>query len=281
MRHFLEKTSKRAFNILLQSTHDISWSLGPFGEQFGVHAFLFLGSQAQLQSAPPMEDAMMLPLQHEASISIDWSLTMTEGAQERLFDRIQKSFNNTTALVPLNAKKEYRMAPEELTSLRNLIVLYDQLSGHMKSRLPDEEWAAWETDVRNGAKRDADLLHLLQLRPSRFAMSLLPSRQEAAKKEVIEAEERKVEAKEIEKQEVTMAQWNFFKGALKRDHSKMELVQNAPRLVRMKLHAKMVNFRAKQAAEGETACRVYQDRTLKRRLNHSETCCLSTGPLSR
>ena len=35
--------------------------------------------------------------------------------------------------------------------------------------------------------------------------------------------------------------------------------QLAPRLVKQKLHAKQVAHNAKQAAEGESACRGYQD----------------------
>ena len=91
-------------------------------------------------------------------------------------------------------------------------------------------------------------------------MSMLVSEQENAKRDQLDAENKKIEETLAQKADVDAAQWSYFCGALKRDHSKMETVQSAPRLVRQRLHAKQVAHRTRLAAEGEAACRGYQDR---------------------
>ena len=139
------------------------------------------------------------------------------------------------------------------------MVLADQLLPHMQSRMSSEKAKEWESNVLFSTKQDGDLQCLLNHRPPRFAMSMLASQQEFAKRDHQEAEQKKVQDKEVQQAEVDAAQFKFFCGALKRDHSKMELVQAAPRLVRQRLHSKSVAHRAKLAAEGESACKGYQE----------------------
>lgn len=259
MKNFLEKTSPEAWEVLLASTHDLSWNYGCFGEVFGSYGFAFLGSSSQLEAAQPMEDDVGGPLPNEPSISIDWTLPMTPSSQELLFQRIRASFDKTTGTIPTAQKKKYRLSQDELMKLRNLCVLFDQVLGHLQSRLPPDELTAWKDDFRTSSKRDEDFNCILLARPPRFALSMLPSQQEAAKVDMREQEQKKLEDKETQQREVVQAQWQFFCGALKRDHSKLEVVNAAPRLVRQKLHAKQVLHRSQQAKEGERACKGYQD----------------------
>lgn len=259
VRNLFSKTAASAFNVLLMSTHDISWNYGPFGETVASYPFIFMGSVCSLESGPPHDDEMAAPLAHEPTISIDWNLPMTESAQCMLFKRILSHWNKTTSSFPTAMKKKYRMSAEEMQKVRNLMVLADQLLPHMQSRMSSEKAKEWESNVLFSTKQDGDLQCLLNHRPPRFAMSMLASQQEFAKRDHQEAEQKKVQDKEVQQAEVDAAQFKFFCGALKRDHSKMELVQAAPRLVRQRLHSKSVAHRAKLAAEGESACKGYQE----------------------
>lgn len=245
--------------MLLTSTHDVSWSLGPFGEVFGTYNFVFLGSSMPFESAPPMEEETPQPLPNEASVSIDWTLPMTESAQALLFKRVLSHWNRTTSSFPVNMKKKYRLSADELQKTRNTVVLFDQLLPHLQVRMTPENVKSWQEDIAANSKRDADLQFLFNTRPSRFSLSMFPSEQEVAKKDLWDMEQKKVEAKEEQQAEVDAAQWNFFKGALKRDHDKVEQAQDAPRLVKRKLHSKQVSHRSKLAAEGDAACKGYQD----------------------
>lgn len=236
MRNFLEKTSAGAFDVLLASTHDMCWNAGPFGESFGSNSFLFIGSSVNLECVGPMDDAES-PLTNEPSITLDWSLVMTDGAQEMLFRRIRATFESTTAMIPANHKKKYRLSGDELLKLRNLMVLFQQMKGHLQTRMSPADLEIWVKELQNGPRRDEDLLAILGARPARFAMSMLPSQQVAAKAEMEDVEMKRVEAKEQERQEVTAAQWSYFKGALKRDQDKLAMVNAAPRLVKQKLHS--------------------------------------------
>ena len=260
VKNLFSRTSNAAFEVLLQSTHDIAWAFGPFGEVFGTYSFAFLGSSLPLESGSPMDDCIPSPLPNEPCVTIDWSLPMTDSAQVILFQRILAHWNRSTANFPVAMKKKYRLSAEEVQDLRHRIVLFDQLLPHIKTRMAPEKVDEWLAEVSSSSKRDADLQQLLTSRPPRFAMSMLLSEQESAKKDLLDTEQKRIEDKEAQQAEVDAAQWSFFKGALKRDHGKVEQAQAAPRLVRQKLHQKQVQQRAKLATEGEHACKGYQDR---------------------
>lgn len=261
VKNFLEKTAQGAWDTLIASTHDTAWAYGPFGEQFGTFTFAFLGSTVGLQAASPLEgDEGLSPLPNEPFLTIDWNLPMTGAAQEMLFKRVRSVFDRTTQSVQLTQKKKCRMPQDEMMKLRNIIVLFDQIRQHLGTRLSAEAVAAWAHDLESTSRRDRDLGTVFEMRPAVFAMSMLPSEQEAAKEGVQAAEQKKVEDKEQQRQEVVNAQWAFFQGALKRDYAKLEVAQQAPRLVRQKLHAKQVLHRSQLAKDGEAACRAYQDR---------------------
>ena len=259
VRNLFSKTSAQGFDVLLASTHDIAWSYGPFGEVFGTYAFAFLGSSSGMESAGPMDDCVPQPLPNEPSVSIDWALPMTENAQAMFFKRVLSTWNRSTASFPVAMKKKYRLNGEELQNLRNVIVLFEQLWPHISTRLPADKVKSWEEDIASNSKRDADMIQLLNTRPPRFSLSMLISEQDSAKKTMLDNEQKRIDDKESQQAEVDAAQWSFFKGALKRDHAKMELAQSAPRLVKQKLHHKQVQHRQKLVAEGEHACKGYQD----------------------
>ena len=256
----MEKTSPKAFDVLLRSTHDNLWNQGPFGEIFGTYAFAFLGSVCPHESVSMVDaEELAAPLPNEPSVSIDWNLVMSEDAQLLFFQRVKTMFDRTTMNLPAHQRKKYRLNGEELLKVRNMVVLFVQVYPHLKTRVVEDTAAAWWTDVGSNSHRDEDLQSLIQLRPPRFALSMLQSEQEVAKKDLLETEQKKVSDKEVQRMEVTTAQWNFFKGALERDQSKMATLKDAPRLMKQKLHAKQVAHRARQASQGETACKGYQD----------------------
>ena len=155
-------------------------------------------------------------------------------------------------------------------------MLFVQLYPHLKTRVIEEAADAWWTDVGTSSQRDDDLQALMHLRPPRFALSMLQSEQEVAKKDLLECEQKKVSDKEVQRMEVTAAQWQYFKGALDRDQSKMATLKDAPRLVKQKLHAKQVAHRARQSTQGESACKGYQDWLGVQCISHSTISYSST-----
>ncbi|CAK9052607.1 unnamed protein product [Durusdinium trenchii] len=222
VKNYLEKTAAPAFGVLLKSTHDICWALGPFGESFGSYTHMFLGSCANLESSQPNEDEMIVNM-----------------------------FERTTSMIAVPQKKRYRLSGDDLFRVRNMVCLFDQIYPHLGARIGLDAANKWLEDIRSGTHRDADLMSLLHMRPPIFAMSMLPSEQEQSKRSLEELEIKKCEDKESQKAEVTAAQWAFFKGALSRDQSKLDSVQQAPRNVRLRLHAKQVAHRSRLVAEGE------------------------------
>lgn len=261
MKNLLNSTAPDAFKELLRSTHDLPFSHGPFGEAFCAVGAMFIGSVGKLESMDAEYDSMQpQPLPHEAFITIDWQLSMTPEAQTLLFRRVRITFDRVTGMVPQNLKKRYRMGTEELLRVRNMVVIFSQILGHLRARLSTEEVARWIEDVETGMGRDEDLMHLLHRRPNVFSLSMLLSHQEKASEDLQELERKKVEQVECQRQEVLAAQWKYFCAALEKDQEGLTIVQRAPAQVRQKLHVKQVAHRGKAIAAAEAACAGYQER---------------------
>lgn len=205
-------------------------------------------------------NACLESMPNEPYVTLDWSLPMSEKGQIYFFNRVRSSFDRLTLTVSLAQKKRYRQSPEELMQTRNLVVLFSQIVDHMQTRLPPDEIAKWIKEVQCGPGRDEDLLHLIHMRPATFSLSMLLSRQNQARQDLHELELKKVEAVEIQRQEVTAAQWKFFQSALQSDQAIIDRARQAPKLVRQRLHAKQVAERAKLIQAAEKACASYQDR---------------------
>ena len=143
---------------------------------------MFTGSLGKLEPLSVDPEAVGQPLPNEPHIALDWNLPMTPEAQSMLFTRVRAAFDRVSWMVPVTQRKKYRLTPEELSRHRNLVVLFSQILGHMRTQLAPAEVDKWIQDVQTGLARDEDLLHLLHTRPAVFAMSMLISEQDRAKK---------------------------------------------------------------------------------------------------
>ena len=266
VKNLFENTCQGAFEQLLKSTHDVPFAFGPYGESFCALQAMFIGSVGKLEPqavADVDREALCNPLPNEPHMTIDWTLPLTPEAQTLLFCRVRSAFDRVSWMIPATQKKKYRLSPEELNRHRNMVALFSQLIGHLRTQLPPEQVESWITDVREGVARDEDLLNLLHLRPPSFAMSMLLSEQDRAKRNMEDIESKKVELVAKQREEATQAQWSFFVAALKQDQGNIEKVQSAPRQVRQRLHVKQVAHRSKMVKSAETGCLNYQDTSFK------------------
>lgn len=259
MKHLLETTSAAAMEVIQQSTHDLPFNMGAFGEAFCSLPWLFVGSTSKLDPVAEPEQSMNVPLPNESFVTLEWTLPMSGSAQAMLFQRVLSSFNRETGMVPLASKRKYRAQPTELLRLRNMVCLFDQLLGHLRSRLGEDEVQGWINEVIHGVGKDDDLMNLIQTQPKVFCLSMSLSERQKAQKSVQEIEAKKVEHVAQQRMQVTVAQWQYFCAALEQDHAEIEKLRIAPALVRQKLHAKQVAHRAKQIATAEAACTSYQE----------------------
>lgn len=187
---------------------------------------------------------------------------MNPEGQVVLFQKIRSLFSRATVGVPIHAKKKYRLTFEELAKVRNLCVLYAQVFPHLQSRMAPEEAKKWEAGFVEGTTYDDDFNTLLESRPSKFALSMLKSRREAARQQEIEKQNLICCEVAAQKEAVQEAQWKFFCSALKQDQAMLAKVKTVPAKIKAKLHEKAVLHRQKQAEAGLKATAGYQDRFL-------------------
>ncbi|CAK9075226.1 unnamed protein product, partial [Durusdinium trenchii] len=245
VKNLLDATGAAALSEMQQSVHDFAFSYGPFGDQFCQLPFIYVGSTAKLDPINAQDAASDAPqpLPREPFCSLDWDLQLSEEGQFFLFRRVRTTFNRVTGLVPMAQKKRYRMSPDELFRVRNLIAFFQQIVGHLRARLDESDVREWIEEVTCGLSRDEDLQHLVNLRPPNFSLSMLLSQQQQARKSMEVAEQEKMEAVAQQRQEVQEAQWTYFKTALAKDHDAISRVSGAPAAIRQRLHAKQVKHR--------------------------------------
>lgn len=278
----MEFTSPEAFNEMLLSTRDLPWNFGPFGETFCVQPGMWLGSTGKIDAVPPQESELATqPLQNESYITVDWQLPLDPQGQVLLFRRIRFTFDRVTGMIPMHAKKKYRMNLDDLTRTRNMCALFSQILGHLRSRLEPGEIQKWVAEVESGLARDEDLIELLQSRPAVFSLSMLASYRRKAKVDQDEIEMKRVEKVAAQKQEVLAAQWSFFRSALEKDHALLQKVAAAPALVRQAIHVKGVSHRAKVIQEAEAACTGYQNSFLRVTCLDNGNVHLAKGEISK
>ena len=220
----MEGTCTGAHSQVQKALKDAPFAFGPWGEQLSLMKGIFLESTVPQAVS---ENQAMTPLQNEATIPLDWSLSLSAKAQEMLFTRIRLHFERATAIVDeVSEKRRYRMCDDDIVALRNLLCLWTQVADFLSSRMDGFE--AFQEALRNGSTVDAEFHDVMLHRPSVFALSFLPRAQVAAMDEVKKHEE--VVSMEAQRQrlEVREARWKYFASALERDQETLRQVQDAP-----------------------------------------------------
>lgn len=191
---------------------------------------------------------------------VDWALTMNAASQLLFFQKVRSLFARATVGIPIQAKKKYRLNPDELARVRNVCCLFSQVFPTLATKIPQAEGARVQQDFVDGTSMDDDWYPFLDSRPKRISLSMLRSRKEEAKK--LEQEKQQMIHSEVAQQReaVTSAQWNFFCSGLKQDQALLEKLTGVPAQLRAKLHAKQVSMRKEQSIAGEKATKGYQER---------------------
>ena len=257
IKHWLEQTGPGALTEVLTALKDTPFQWGPWGETLSQVKFIFVGSVVNMSASPEALHGGF----EEPTITVDWSLKLSEEAQANLFRRVRNHFEQATAIVDeQKEKKKYRLGEEDLLLIRNLMALWDQIKVFCKARLANFE--SYSHALVNTNHKDSDLREILDQRPCQFAMSMLPSARDAALKEVKAQEECATMEVEKQRHEVRAARWKFFKAGLEKDQSILLQLAGAPAKLEVLRHRKVMAWRLDQAKKGEKIVQAYMAKYL-------------------
>ncbi|CAE7836494.1 unnamed protein product [Symbiodinium sp. CCMP2592] len=262
VRNLLSRCSPAAFQVIVQSTHDVPFVSGAFSESFVSNNSFFMGSKNPdllLANASTTEE----PLPEEIFMKPDYSLPMTEDGQYVFFAKVKAKFDKITAGLTAKDKKKLRASSDELLFVRNLSVLFSQFYPHLKIRLGDEDADAWRAAFISSSHKDDDMNNVLQTKPVKLALSMLRSEKETAEKQRLESQAARHLEVEEQRRDVQIAEFKFFGSALISDQMLLKQASEVPRMVKARLHAKTVVHRRNQAAAAEEALRGYQESFLR------------------
>ena len=221
--------------------------------------FLFMDSSANLT---PIATSDVMPVNNEATITINWALPLNGETQGFLFQRIRKAFERATAIVDNpQDRKRYRMSEEDLFALRNLMCLWFQIRDFCSTRI--SSFDELDNAICSGSTKDHELQQILDCKPVQFGISMLPSSQREALEAVRQQEEGQNFEVERERLAVRDARWSFFQAALARDQAKLRMIQEAPAKIDSLRHRKRMQWRVEQAKLGEKVIKAYKDKFLR------------------
>ncbi|CAK9035455.1 unnamed protein product [Durusdinium trenchii] len=252
VRNFMDRTCPLAFQEIAKSCNEMAFGQGPFGEAFACCNICFLQSKANLD-ANPQTDETDHPMTGEPFLEVDWQLPMTPAAQLLLFQKVRAMYARSTAGIPVQNKKKYRLNAEELVCTRNLCVLFSSVFAFFRKKIPEEEAIKWENNFIHGSSFNEDFLALLEVRPTKVALSMLKSKKLEAERLALEKQSVIHAAVSVQKEAVTEAQWKWFNSALRSDQALLTRVQAVPMKIKAALHAKSVAHRQAQADAGQKA----------------------------
>lgn len=249
IKNWMEKTSDAVTQLVESTQHDVPFNAGPFGETLSQMNFLFLGSSSPVALSASASSGLT-PLEGEATILIDYDLTLTESAQFLLFARICRDFEVSTALVDVRSKKKYRAKEQDLHSIRNLSALWSQVRSLCERHVDVDDF---ESQFMKSNHVDEELSEVLVQRPKCFGVSMLPSYNRKMQSQNEEKQAQVHQQVEQQRLEVRSARFDFFKKALQQDQLQLATVQQAPfKLQALQRRAEAV-WREQQAVAGENA----------------------------
>ena len=258
VRNWLYKTDARAWARIVSSTHDLPFALGPFGEHFAANLRCFLSSISPMENEPTTD--IDQPLEGEPFITLDYKLILTPDGQYLLFQRICNDFDHMTAMLPIDRKKSFRCAGQDLSKLVDLIALWDQVKAHLVTRLGQAAVTDWESKLAAGSSADADLLYILNNRPAKFALSFLPTKKQEAANQHEEKEQMVCMEVETSRVEVRNAKFGYLKKSLESDIHTLSQCAKVPELIEKKMHRKEVLHLQSQSTVGQNAVKGYMEK---------------------
>ena len=242
------------------SMKDAPFSFGPWGETFSILSWLFLDSTVDLLAVP---DCGLVPAVHEATIALDWS----PSHDRRIPDLPLHPCQNAVWEINCHHWKSCWLG--DGTDFAKMI------------SWGFETWCAcgpaglgpfvppglghFQTLTRRsplGNSKDHELREILDQKPPRFSLSMLPCAQKHALEEVRAAEEGATLEAETERLKVREARWQWFQAALARDQVLLRQVVAAPEKIQAMKHRKQMSWRLVQAKNGEKVVRSYMDKFL-------------------
>ena len=238
------------------SQHVLAWHEGPFSEAIANLDYVWIGSEGPFiegMASEPMESCEFCPAVGEPFMDVDWRLLLCQNRQKMLFERITNEFDVSTAIVPTQMKKKYRMKDVGLRPRRNVIALYAQLLDFLKTRLPEKDVTDMTARITKGNTTDADFFEPMRLKPKRVGASMLASQRDIVLRDLKDREKEACAGIQDSLLAVRQAKFNHFKSCLVQDWQQIMAVKGALRILATKLHIKRVDWLRNQSIVGTQA----------------------------
>ena len=216
---------------------------------------LWLNSEAFIPDAAPDTQSMQ-PLTEEASYCINWKLLITEENQHLIWRRVAADFKAATNLVSMDRRSRYRLKPEQVSDIANIIAFWVQARQFFQRQMGDQ-FAAYENDILTSTRRDNEILRIIKLKPAQISMSMFSSLKDAAYQKVRAQQEAQLAECASAAAEVTKAKWAHFKKALEHDQRKMKALAGAYIAVETAAHLKKISHLNDQMAQGMECVKSY------------------------
>jgi len=249
IKHWFQDTPDEVLAIIQECQKDLEWKFGPVNERMLRNVWIWMGSVVNLGSSNCISG--LQPLLNESTMEIDWTLPITKEGSIMLWTRIIKDYHRSTVIVPMEQKKKYRMKEDTFYNLRNVCVLWSQISDFCKHNfLNKDAFLEFQNDVLTTTRRDGELAEIIILRPGLFSVSMLASQRHDATKAVEAKEKRAVAEMQTERGELREKNFNFMQKSLHLDWETITKIKSSLQIMDDALHRKIVSWQQEQSELG-------------------------------
>jgi len=168
IRNLFENLPQAVLDRVQKDLNDVPWKYSVMTEAALRAPWLWKGSTVSTpQSSNPVVGGGLV---HEATMSLDASLPLTERGATMFWNRWMTDFKRSTTIVPLERKKNYRLTIERLQDLRNIMATWDHVEDFVKARMDPNDYAEFSDEIETTPRRYGTCRYTT---PPRSAISFL------------------------------------------------------------------------------------------------------------
>lgn len=242
----MDHCSRPTYELVAAHCEEIAWKYSALSEVMLRNPLLWLGSNVSPGVTVP---ATTLP--NEPTLGVNWDLPLNEYGQRILFGRIFNDYQFEAGMLEAPHRRQYRKTAADLLMLRKVAAFWSQVCDFIHSQMSTELFAKFEQDVVSTSRRDDELLTVIDLQPSSFAVSQMKSMRELAIKSKQSEDSLMASSMAQQYAELRAQQFKYFETGLAADWRLIDQVRGAMATLETATHIKKIRWLAALARNAE------------------------------
>lgn len=156
-----------------------------------------------------------------------------------------------TCMMDVGSRRKYRKSESDLLRLRRVVGFWEQASPFCKGLMPPQLFCKFEEDLRETERRDEEIIAIVELQPTAFALSQLKTLRDMAMRAKLQEDKKMAADMEQQYAELRERQFRYFETGLRSDWSNISNVRGALAEVANASHLKKIAWLREKAQKAD------------------------------